>query len=416
MDQEIAKSLIVKIDVGSMTYDRFTYHMWSNLEIARPFFKKYLPPRLRDNLKFETLRLWSSRIVDPSGKEKIGDLFYLCDAKEGERVLLAIILEHKSYNDRYAAIQTLGYAVGLLEQMKERRAEFENDDGKLPTPFCVLLCQNDIPQLSELLYSVKGAEDFGLDFSFLRVNMQTEDFDDLRDSEPFLYMALALHQFAYRVVETTDDSELLEIFSTILDLDPNKRENVADFARAFLAYTGWFMKQKRTKFQLEAFKERLCEMNEQTTSRRYPRTVFDEFFANDLPKEMKQNLAKVEAMEQELIEANDRVVKAEERARKRGERAREKQERARAKEERARETEERTRKTAEKISAWFRKRICDDAKLVYGTANVDELSAKLERLDSMDGLSLLYDQLRPSGNLETFNNYVDFAVAVGGCR
>jgi len=396
MSQEAPGPKSVNFDVGVMTYDRFTYRMWSDIEIASPFFKKILPPRLRDNLKFETLRLCPTRFVDAFGDEKIGDLFYLCDAKDGERLLLAIILEHKSYYDRYAAIQTLGYAVRLLERMQERRAEFADDDGKFPTPFRVMLCQHDLPQLSDLLYVVDGAEDFGLNYSFRLVNMQTEDFDDLRDSEPFLYMALALQRFAFRVVETTDDAELLDIFSTIHGLDPHKNENVANYARAFLAFTGWFMKQKKTDFQLNTFTQRLVEMNEQTTTKGCPRTWFQEVFADVLPEEMKQNLAKMDVMHEIILEERERANKAEERADEA--------------EERADEAEERARKAEEKFVVWFRKRICDDVKLVYGASDVGELSAKLDRLDNMDGLSLLYDRLRPSGSLETFNSYVDVAV------
>jgi len=98
---------------------------------------------------------------------------------------------------------------------------------------------------------------------------------------------------------------------------------------------------------------------------------------------MKQNLAKMNVLYETILEERERADKAEERA----------------------------RKAEEKFVVWFRKRICDDVKLVYGASDVGELSAKLDRLDNMDGLSLLYDRLRPSGSLEAFNSYVDVAVS-----
>ncbi len=389
---------IVKIDFDVMTSDRFVYHMWKRLEIARPFFKKYLPTELKENLKFETLRLLPSRLVDSQGEDKTGDLFYLCDAKGGERFLLVVILEHKSYYDRYTAFQTFGYVAKVLDDMKEEPKKYENEEGKFPSPFCVVLCQHNLPQLSELLYVVKGAEDYALSAPFLRVNMQTEDFEDLRDSEPFLYLALALQRFAFRVVETTNDEELLRLFSPILELDPQDDENVGSYVCAFLAYTSWFMKRKIASFDLNNFKTRLLIMQEQQTQKRHTRTFFQELFARELPEEMNILIAKNDQLQDRLDETLTQAKRREEEFKT-------------WTEEFKTRTEEFKKAESENLTNQ-RLNICLGARMFFGTT--DGLSALREKLEEVDDKRLLneiYGEMWTKENIERFVAYVNSVSA-----
>ncbi len=257
-----------------------------------------------------------------------------------------------------------------------------------------MLCQHNLPQLSDLLYVVKDAEDYALSAPFLRVNMQTEDFEDLRDSEPFLYLALALQRFAFRVVETTDDEELLRLFSSILELDPQDDENVGSYICAFLAYTSWFMKRKIASFDLNNFKTRLLIMQEQQTQKRHTRTFFQELFARELPEEMNILIAKYDQLQDRLEETLTQAKRREEEFETQTEEFRTR-------------TEEFRKAEAENLSNQ-RLNICLGARMFFGTTDgLSLLQEKLEEVDDKRLLNEIYGEMWTKDNIRRFVAYVD---------
>jgi predicted transposase/invertase (TIGR01784 family) len=94
-------------------------------EVAAGYFRHNLPEELLEHIDLETLERMPDTFVDPELHPSASDLLYSADwlparnsgAVEGkEKLLLYLLLEHKSYADPLAVFQLLRYMVRIWEK------------------------------------------------------------------------------------------------------------------------------------------------------------------------------------------------------------------------------------------------------------------------------------------------------------
>jgi len=98
-------------------------------------------------LNLETLELSKDSFVDEALQEHYSDLLYRLACKDGHPAYVYVLLEHKSYSDRWTGFQLLRYMVRIWEQ--------EHKQGSL----------EDLPPIISLVlyhgeFACSAAEDF----------------------------------------------------------------------------------------------------------------------------------------------------------------------------------------------------------------------------------------------------------------
>jgi len=295
------------------THDTFVYVIWSILSFARSFFRRFLPPEILQNVKLETLRRFPTKMVDQDGKKTEGDLFYLVDTIDGEGMTLVIMLEHKSGSARNVALQTLGYEVDMMKQLTREPELFKNVEGRYPAPFTVVLAQYDAPQLDEIFYWVKGTRQYGPHFKFHLVNLQKENFDDVLDDEPMLYVAMALSRFVYRLTNRKRDSkwldanyqEIVDIFSIVCDRDPTRSENYRFFLEVLVRYTSWFT--QHSGFSFKRLTEEVMQKIEPRNKKPF-QSFISQLLGEDLPQAYKELEARCNDYHTQVARQNEQLA------------------------------------------------------------------------------------------------------------
>ena len=104
---------------------------------AIEFFKKYLKEEIRDILDLETLKVERGTFISEELKEYYTDILYKVKMKS-EEVYMYVLVEHKSYYERFLPLQLLSYMVKIWEreieekrrERRERSREVQEDIGR----------------------------------------------------------------------------------------------------------------------------------------------------------------------------------------------------------------------------------------------------------------------------------------------
>jgi predicted transposase/invertase (TIGR01784 family) len=94
-------------------HDRFFKAAFSRPEIAADFLRHYLPAPVAGllDLRPEALRLRPGSFIDRRLRHRASDLLFEARFRDGRPGLVYLLMEHKSYADRWVAHQLLGYMV-----------------------------------------------------------------------------------------------------------------------------------------------------------------------------------------------------------------------------------------------------------------------------------------------------------------
>ncbi len=93
-------------------HDKFFREMWSRQEVARDFLANYLPDDVLQYVHLESLQIEKDSFVDEHLREQFSDLLYRVGLSEGKDGFVYMLFEHKSYPDRFVAVQLLRYMGG----------------------------------------------------------------------------------------------------------------------------------------------------------------------------------------------------------------------------------------------------------------------------------------------------------------
>jgi predicted transposase/invertase (TIGR01784 family) len=105
-------------------HDAFMKAMLSDIGRARQFLEEFLPPVLLERLDLSGLKAEKADFVVPQLKEYFTDAVFcarLKDTDEEKECLVSILIEHKSFIDKYTPFQILQYlAEGYRVQLANK--------------------------------------------------------------------------------------------------------------------------------------------------------------------------------------------------------------------------------------------------------------------------------------------------------
>ena len=103
-------------------HDQFARAVFSRPDIAADFLTHYLPPEIAARLDCAALELVQSTFVDSELQSHHTDVLYRVPRRDtAEAVYVYVLLEHKSYPDKWVAFQLLRYMTRIWESVWNRK-------------------------------------------------------------------------------------------------------------------------------------------------------------------------------------------------------------------------------------------------------------------------------------------------------
>nr|WP_295922264.1 Rpn family recombination-promoting nuclease/putative transposase [uncultured Dyadobacter sp.] len=112
------------MDKHTQKHDTFLRAIMADKQIALDYFRACIPQNIQTLLDFSTLRQLPDTYVSKELHKSISDIVYTCQRTGGnEEVKISLLVEHKSYVDKYAPIQIGSYIFsGLLKQISKKES------------------------------------------------------------------------------------------------------------------------------------------------------------------------------------------------------------------------------------------------------------------------------------------------------
>lgn len=106
--------------INTTVHDHFIRAILSDKEIAVAYFQNFLPSSLAVQLDFATLTQIPDTYLSESLQKSMSDMVYSCALRNSsESISIALLIEHKSYPDKYTPIQIGSYIFsGYEKQLK----------------------------------------------------------------------------------------------------------------------------------------------------------------------------------------------------------------------------------------------------------------------------------------------------------
>jgi len=232
----------------------FFENVFSQLDIAANFIENYLPKNIVTLCDFKSLELSRKSFVSKHLKSTQSDALFKIKTIDSKTLLIYILIEHKSYIDRWVLFQVLGYILQIgerermMNKVKRKRKRHQNLKSKRPenegieteylTPVIPIIVyhgqkQWDIPKH---LYDIYQYHDhykyFIPDFDCQVINL-TNYHDDQIIGMIFLRVALLMMKYYFR-------DDLDEQFPKILSLlrDIIHQQTTLEFLELILRYIG----------------------------------------------------------------------------------------------------------------------------------------------------------------------------------
>jgi len=103
-------------------HDNFIRSVLANKKMARDYFKNYLPVFVSKRLNFATLTQLTDTYLSDNLRKSMSDIVYSCRRKDGKgSVKVSLLIEHKSYPDKYTSIQIGGYIFSALQKQAQNK-------------------------------------------------------------------------------------------------------------------------------------------------------------------------------------------------------------------------------------------------------------------------------------------------------
>ena len=95
-------------------HDKVTRDFLEEKDTALSFFMEYLPKAITKDMDFSTLRIAKDKFVDQKLSDYFSDILYKVKFRN-KRAFIYLLIEHKSYLERFTALQLLKYMVNIWE-------------------------------------------------------------------------------------------------------------------------------------------------------------------------------------------------------------------------------------------------------------------------------------------------------------
>ncbi|HEX4949265.1 MAG TPA: Rpn family recombination-promoting nuclease/putative transposase [Blastocatellia bacterium] len=124
-----------KSDAGNLSnpHDKFFKEIFGQPDLAADFVRNYLPPAIVNSIDLPSLEVQKESFLDEKLEESFADLIYRVRLRGSkETAFVCLLFEHKSFPDKWVALQILAYLLKFWERLKANNAK------KLPLIFPVL--------------------------------------------------------------------------------------------------------------------------------------------------------------------------------------------------------------------------------------------------------------------------------------
>lgn len=100
------------MNTDASIHDNFICSILSNKNIAVEYFKSYMPAYISSKLDFTTLKQLPDTYLSEELQKTMSDVVYAYQRKDTKKpVKVSLLVEHKSYPDKYTSIQIGGYVL-----------------------------------------------------------------------------------------------------------------------------------------------------------------------------------------------------------------------------------------------------------------------------------------------------------------
>lgn len=173
----------------SNPHDRFFREVFSRLAWSRDFLRTQLPQAIVETLAIETLELRPGSFLDEALQQYFSDLLFRVSLRTGRDAYVYVLLEYKSYVERFVGLQLLRYKVEIWEQVRaEHRAaktQKRPQQRKLPPIFPLIVYHGTrkwqaAQQFADLIEGGEAWQPYLPDFRY-----EVASVADIRETELF---------------------------------------------------------------------------------------------------------------------------------------------------------------------------------------------------------------------------------------
>jgi predicted transposase/invertase (TIGR01784 family) len=101
-------------------HDKFFKETFSRLEIAQSFIQEVFPPDLLERLNLSALKRVNDSFTDEELEEHLADVVYQTEYA-GQKTLVTLLFEHKSYVQKYPHLQLLQYILNVWKEERKQK-------------------------------------------------------------------------------------------------------------------------------------------------------------------------------------------------------------------------------------------------------------------------------------------------------
>ena len=101
-------------------HDKLFKETFSRLEVAQSFIEEVFPPDLLERLNLSALKRINDSFTDAELEEYLADIVYQTEYA-GQKTLVTLLFEHKSYVQKYPHLQLLQYILNVWKEERKQK-------------------------------------------------------------------------------------------------------------------------------------------------------------------------------------------------------------------------------------------------------------------------------------------------------
>ena len=105
-------------------HDAFFKEVFADPVNARQLIQHHAPPELVALLDLDTLELFDTGFIDEDLRQHFADLSFRVKLKQGNEAYICLLLEHKSYPDKWVLLQLLRYELQIWDNIRQQGAKY----------------------------------------------------------------------------------------------------------------------------------------------------------------------------------------------------------------------------------------------------------------------------------------------------
>jgi hypothetical protein len=103
-------------------HDKFFKESFSRLEVAQSFIEEIFPLELREKINLDKMKRVNDSFTDEELSEHLADVVYQTEFA-GQKTLVTLLFEHKSYTEKYPHLQLLQYILNIWKEERKQKKD-----------------------------------------------------------------------------------------------------------------------------------------------------------------------------------------------------------------------------------------------------------------------------------------------------